>query len=300
MSRHMMDVDMVNVDYRKYDLPDYVYDPHNYGAPWKEGQDRLMDKNTIGMGRRHNVQHWGNGIGDTRHTWNGGIMMYYYMTGNRRAYDAVLMIARMHMQRIPGYACGEYSLSLWCLYNAWQLTGDRDYLDEFKYRLDVVAGARLPDGGIPPHIDFDKRKGYPEVDGEKGGGGGLAFDYIANALIGYHADTGDPVAKDVLLGLCEMLAKEEIQYGKIYPRVEYLGGFAWAYIQTKDERFLERIKYPLASMGAAPLDKEPSTAQEWVSATYEVMRQQQWRIRHIGRGVRMAPYAMKAIAESEK
>ncbi|MCJ7749846.1 MAG: hypothetical protein MUQ65_01940, partial [Armatimonadetes bacterium] len=90
MSRHTMDVDMINVDYRKYKLPDYIYDPHSYEAPWKEGKDRLFTIDTIGLGRRHNVQHWGNGVGDTRHTWNGGVIMYYYTTGNRRAYDAAI------------------------------------------------------------------------------------------------------------------------------------------------------------------------------------------------------------------
>jgi hypothetical protein len=118
MSRHMMDVDMINVDYRKYQLPDYVYDPHRYEAPWKEGQDRLKNINTIGLGRRHNVQHWGNGVGDTRHTWNGGVIMNYYLTGNRRAFDAAVAMADMHMQRIWGYTAGEYALSLWCINNA--------------------------------------------------------------------------------------------------------------------------------------------------------------------------------------
>ena len=116
MSRHMMDVDVLNVDYRKYKLPEYVYDPHSYGAPWKEGRDRIFTINTIGLGRRHNVQHWGNGVGDTRHTWNGGVIMYYYLTGNRRAYDTAIAMAEMHMQRIWGYACGEYTCGMWCLY----------------------------------------------------------------------------------------------------------------------------------------------------------------------------------------
>ena len=160
------------------------------------------DINTIGLGRRHNVQHWGNGVGDTRHTWNGGVIMYYYLTGNRRAYDTAINMAEMHMQRIWGYAAGEYTVSLWCLYYAWQLTGSERYLDEFKFRLGVVYKLRKPDGTLPEHLDFDKQADYPEVDGEASGGASLAFDYISNALIDYIADTGDAKARELLLGLC--------------------------------------------------------------------------------------------------
>ncbi len=298
MSRHMMDVDMINVDYRKYDLPEYVYDPHSYGAPWKEGRDRLFDINTIGMGRRHNVQHWGNGVGDTRHTWNGGVIMYYYTTGNRRAYDAAIAMADMHMQRIWGYACGEYTLSMWCLYNAWQLTGEKKYIEEFKYRLGVIRELQFPDGSIPEHLDFDKKTAYPEVD-ERGGGGGLAFDYISNALADYHADTADPVARQVLLGLCDLLARAPIRYGDTYQDINYFRGFAWAWRETKDERYLERLKYWLSSMEAAPLAKGPGTEKEWVDSTYELLRQQAWRIRHIGPGVRMMPYALYVMPREE-
>ena len=299
MSRHTMDVDMINVDYRKYKLPDYVYDPHSYGAPWKEGQDRLKVINTIGLGRRHNVQHWGNGVGDTRHTWNGGVMMYYYLTGNRRAYDAVLTMADMHMQRIWGYACGEYTLSLWCLYNAWQLTGERKFLDEFKYRLGVIHKLRLPDGGIPEHLDFDKAKAYPEVDGNVSGGASLAFDYISNALADYYADTQDPVARETLLGLCKMNLKEPIRPGDAYNSVNYLRAFSWAYQETGDKRFLERVRFFVGTLSAKPLVGTPSTEKEWFEGTYEVMETQAWQIRHVGPGVRMLPYALQALADAQ-
>lgn len=300
MSRHTMDVDMLNVDYRKYQLPDYVYDPHSYEAPWKEGQDRLLTINTVGLGRRHNVQHWGNGVGDTRHTWNGGVMMYYYLTGNRRAYDAVVAMADMHMQRIWGYACGEYTLSLWCLYNAWQLTGEQQYLDEFKYRLDVIAELRLPDKSIPEHLDFDTRADYPDVD-HAGGGMGLSLDYISNALADYHADTQDAVAKDVLVGLAE----KELSYGPVDPEGVYqplyhMRALAFAYEVTGDKRFLKQAADYLAVLQAEPLPKEPETADEWFKLTYDVNYRQAWQIRHVGPGIRMAPYVMQAIVDSEE
>lgn len=300
MSRHMMDVDMINVDYREYKLPDYIYDPHKYDAPWQEGKDRLFTINTVGLGRRHNVQHWGNGVGDTRHTWNGGIMMYYYLTGNRRAHDAVIAMADMHMQRIWGYACGEYTLSLWCLYNAWQMTGDGKYHDEFKHRLDVIAKLRLPDKLIPEHLDFDKEATYPDVDHE-GGGMGLALDYISNALADYFADTQDAAAKDVLVGLAE----KELSYGPVnlkgtYQPLYHMRALAFAYEATGDERFLKQAADYLSVLAAKPMPEQPEEAEEWFKLTYDVNHRQAWQIRHVGPGIRMAPYVMQAMIDSEK
>jgi len=300
MSRHMMDVDMINVDYRKYKLPDYVYDPHHYDAPWMEGKDRLFTINTVGLGRRHNVQHWGNGVGDTRHTWNGGIMMYYYATGNRRAYDAAIAMAEMHMQRIWGYACGEYTLSLWCLYNAWQLTGDAKYLREFKYRLDVVKALRFPDGSIPEHLDFDKKAAYPDVD-HQGGGMGLALDYISNALADYYADTKDEAAKDVLVGLSEVeLAHYPFKPGATYQALYHMRALAFAWEVTGDSRFLKKAADYLSTLEARPMPKQPATVEEWFKFTYDVNYLQAWQIRHIGPGIRMVPFVMQAILDSEK
>jgi len=300
MSRHTMDVDMINVDYRKYKLPDYVYDPHSYGAPWKEGQDRLKAINTIGLGRRHNVQHWGNGVGDTRHTWNGGVIMYYYLTGNRRAYDAARVMADMHMQRIWGYAAGEYALSMWCINNAWELTGDKRYLDEFKYRLEVIYRLRLPDGSLPEHLDFDKKKGYPEVDGNRGTYMDIPLDYITNAMVEHYYDTGDKKAREIALGIAERIMKDPPVIGTGGQDVDTLRILAFAYEETGQKRFLDRAKTYLKTMETKPLPKWPTSGEEWVKFTYGLLEPHGWQIRHVGPGVRMLPYMLKAMADEEK
>jgi len=224
--------------------------------------------------------------------------MYYYMTGNRRAYETAINMAEMHMQRIWGYAAGEYTLSLWCIYNAWQLTGDKRYLNEFKYRLDVVHKLRLPDGSIAEHLDFDKQKAYPEVDGDHGGYLDLGLDYISNALIDYHNDTGDEVAKEILLGLAERNLQDEPEGPADYQRIDGLRILPWAYRQTGDKRFLERTKYHLSSLAAKPLAKWPSSPKEW-EQIWPLLGPHDWDIRVVGPAIRMAPYALKTIEDAK-
>ena len=79
--RHQMDVDTIHLN-----LPDFE-------APGHEWQDREW---TRGGMHRHSYNHYsgGDNIG---HTWNEGLVNYYFLTGDRRAYDVALEV-------------GEYSL----------------------------------------------------------------------------------------------------------------------------------------------------------------------------------------------
>ena len=79
--RHQMDVDTIHLN-----LPDFE-------APGHEWQDREW---TRGGMHRHSYNHYsgGDNIG---HTWNEGLVNYYFLTGDRRAYDVALNV-------------GEYSL----------------------------------------------------------------------------------------------------------------------------------------------------------------------------------------------
>jgi len=298
MARHAMDVDTIHVDYRDYPVPEYVYDQHRYDCPWREGADRLKAFDTRGLGRRHNVQHWGNGIGDTRHSFNAGVAMYYLLTGNRRARDCALSIADMHMRRIYGYASGEYGLAMECIYWAHKISGDKKYLAEFEYRLGVIRKLQLQDGSIPEHIDFDRQTDYSEVDGERGAHASLTLDYISNALAEYHSDTGSKDAAEVLIKLADCAhEKNPPNRGRSYPDLSDLRVLAWAYEHTGDMKFYDRLFYLVFTLAAQPFDKRPENAEDWVRLTYNVMWRQRWRIRHIGPGVRMVPYALKALGQ---
>jgi len=235
-------------------------------------------------------------VGDTRHSFNAGVAMHYLLTGDRRAYDCALSIADMHMTRLYGYASGEYSLAMECLYWAYKISGDKKYLTEFEYRLGVIRELQFSDGSIPEHIDFDARTDYKDVDGDAGAHASLTLDYISNALAEYHFDTGDTAAAEVLLALAECAHKKNPpNHGLSYPDLSDLRALAWAYKHTGDKKFYDRLFYLTFTLAAQPLDKTPETADEWVRMTYNVMWRQRWRIRHIGPGVRMVPYALSVL-----
>ena len=296
MSRHSMDVDMINVDYREYDMPEWAYDWHSYGAPWKEGY-RLKPHSTVGIGRRHNVQHWGNGIGDTRHTFNAGAGMYYLLTGNRRALDSVKAMADLHMIRLDGHAGGEFCLSLEDIHWAWKLTGDTKYIDELKFRISALIKLRHPTGAMPYVLDFKTMSNYPEL-GEPipTATTNLTLDYISNALCDYHYETEDPEAYDLLIKMAECLLNIDNRIGCMYyPDTFSYRILAWAYIQTKDERYKELLEYFVYTLATDELPCEPKTAEEWIKATYTQHERQKWQIRHIGPGLRMIPYAIAGL-----
>jgi hypothetical protein len=48
------------------------------------------------------------------------------------------------------------------------------------------------------------------------------------------------------------------------------------------------------------MPKQPETAEEWVEFTHDVHQRQAWRIRQVGPGVRMAPFVMQVMLDSEE
>ena len=82
--------------------------------------------------------------------------------------------------------------------------------------------------------------------------------------------------------------------------MDYIRPFAWAYLETKEKRYLDRLKFLVDSLSTEPLKSTPTTEEESVKATWKVLWSQAWQIRHIGAGVRMMPWGLAALAEAEK
>ncbi len=81
MLRHQMDVDTIHANLPEFEVP---------GHQWEPGQW------TRGGQHRHAYNHYAGGP-NIGHTWNEGLVNYYFLTGDRRAYDVALEV-------------GEYSL----------------------------------------------------------------------------------------------------------------------------------------------------------------------------------------------
>jgi len=128
----------------------------------------------------------------------------------------------------------------------------------------------------------------------------IPLDYISNALVEHYADSGDQRAKDILYKIATRIMKDE---GRIYDGYQDVDTFrilAWAYEETGDACFLDRAKFYLTTMQTKPLAKWPSNAKEWVDMTYHLLEPHGWQIRHVGPGVRMLPYLLRAMADEER
>jgi hypothetical protein len=75
--RHLIDVDTMHLN-----LPDF----ERPGHPWQDGQW------TRGGVHRHSYDHYSGGP-NIGHAWNEGMANYYFLTGDRRAYDVALEVA---------------------------------------------------------------------------------------------------------------------------------------------------------------------------------------------------------------
>jgi hypothetical protein len=74
--RHQMDVDTIHFNLAEFELPDHVW--HQW--EWTRGGQH-----------RHSYNHYSGGA-DPGHTWNESITNFYFLTGDRRAYDVALEI----------------------------------------------------------------------------------------------------------------------------------------------------------------------------------------------------------------
>ena len=109
------------------------------------------DPKFIGMGHRHDINHWGGGPGCS-HQWVQGTLLYYYLTGYGRALDVANLIGEYFLGQPMRLAIEEGNASReavngWVgLARLWEATGDE------RYRMAAEEGARsyrqnqLPNG----------------------------------------------------------------------------------------------------------------------------------------------------------
>jgi len=116
MSRHHMDVDVIN---------------------WH------VNKDFVGGGHRHNIDHWGGGPGSS-HGWVNGYLDQYYLCGYGRALDASRLVGEYFMDKplswcMEGNARREAVNGWWGIMRLWEATGEERY----KKAADDAAKAYL-------------------------------------------------------------------------------------------------------------------------------------------------------------
>jgi len=91
MLRHQMDVDTMHLN-----LPDFEAPGHKWAlSEWTRGGQH-----------RHSYNHW-SGAPNMGHTWNESLVNYYFLTGDRRAYDVALEVGQYSIG-VPGGGPGHY------------------------------------------------------------------------------------------------------------------------------------------------------------------------------------------------
>jgi len=96
------------------------------------------DPTLIGMGHRHDQQHWGNGLREYCYAPNALIDLYL-LTGNRRAFDVAREMAD-HFVAVGG------SYGRYMTLRFWELTGDEKYRSHAEETLARDLGERDRDG----------------------------------------------------------------------------------------------------------------------------------------------------------
>ena len=166
-----------------------------------------------GLMHYHNCHHW-TGFGSPSHTCIAGLMLQYYLTGNRRIHDvcreaADWVLSRQEPWGILGNRGGtlvrEFTTPVANLLEVYQATWEQKYGDLARRSLKWFLLA-MPEPGCFPVSIYTAGERGDEAEVEQVGwhlaqAGGMTpqFFYDGVRLFGKH----DPVFKDALLGMVQ-------------------------------------------------------------------------------------------------
>lgn len=229
LSRHIMDIDTCHYNTVKNDRRLKGRIPDDYSQP--------------GSMHRHNANHWGGRNEEASHTNITGIMLYYYLTGDPRAYDvmqevgAFFLDERITYFRHPDIA-PQRSIAnvLWGDVLLYELTGEQKYKTAADKLANLFYLGQKYDGAWPENYNPARNRweGKPHL--------GFIREYTLPALIAYHQITGNKaIAECIIKGTDYVMRAEE--YGA------YFNAAAYSYWLTADNRYRgnidERLGYTL-------------------------------------------------------
>ncbi|MBI4342290.1 MAG: hypothetical protein HY599_02860 [Candidatus Omnitrophica bacterium] len=219
-ARHVMDVDTVHHN-------TVAQDPRLKRAGMTEAFSQ------VGSMHRHNAYHWGGRNEEATHTSVTGLLMYYYLTGDARAWDVINeaggfflrdpVTYRRRPHIAPGRAVSNVLLGDLLMYQA---TWDPRYWRSARRWARVLLRGQRPDGGWPETYNPLLRRWRGEVKNNY-----MAL-HILPALIAYHRLTGDGDAARAITRGADWLAKTE-------PWLPFFDALAYSYLLTGQRSYLD-------------------------------------------------------------
>ncbi len=250
-----------------------------------------------GKGKRHNVQHWGDGYFGTRVSIPIAQRLQYYMTGDGRTRDVMDEVYECSVNRMePDWVSDSIATSLYSIFARWEMTGEEKYGKMLDSYIKACLEYQQKNNGVFPYnatFDFEKGK----VISFKGNHHSMfwhAFG-MTNFLLEYYFLTKDP---DLAKGLIR-LAETTLEFDKT-ARAErwfryylYNQIYAAGYMLTKREDFKEQILKNI-KLNLGDRRFVPKNPEHWIGEKAKVGPK---TISMIGFAMAGLPYAMAAIGD---
>ena len=219
LTKHIMDVDTIHYDTVAHD---------------KRIKGQISERySQVGSMHRHSGDHWSGRTDEASHTNVAGILLYYYLTGNERAFDVAKEVGEYflkepftYMDRPDLAPNRSMANALWGDILLYQATWDNRYKKAADKILKIFLQGQQSDGSYLENYNMIlKRWDGPKHELYMGG-------YVIWALMSYHELTQDEAAKEAFLKLVRYLAPTEFTGPTILQAISY------AYLITKDPFFI--------------------------------------------------------------
>jgi hypothetical protein len=231
LTRHVIDVDTAHA----LDFSDVHarrdYDNLNWGNPALR----------IGGCHRHQVLHWGDVVCPA-HTFIEGHLLYYYVSGDRRALDVAKEAGEFFFCAHRGSLTRGMANALRAFALLYDATGDGEYLEAAREVLEVILRGQLPEGGWSGSYDIGKDQWATSFNP-------WMSSYIMHGLHLYHVTAGDDRVKAAFLKAADAYCSQTdaaLSFG-LPPVAEKLFIMAYAWRLSGGRKYLEFARGQLDS-----------------------------------------------------
>ena len=210
---------------------------YNTVAEDKRLKGKISDEfSQVGSMHRHNGDHWGGRNEETAHTNVLGILLYHYITGDMRAFDAANEIGSFFLKDPITYTghpdiAPQRSIAnvLWGDVLLYELTGEGKYKQKADKWADFFYQGQSSSGAWAENYNpvLKKWEGRPHA--------AYMLGYTLPALIEYHKLTKNKAIADCIVKGTDYIIQNE-KYAAFFDALAY------SYYLTGDRRFIEETK----------------------------------------------------------